>query len=247
MPGSSASPAVVLLSGGLDSAVCLAWARREGKPCHALTIDYGQRHRCELEAAARVAAALGAESHRIVTVDLRAVGGSALTADIPVPKGRTAHQLTADLPSTYVPARNLIFLSIAAGYAQVLGGRDLYYGANRLDYSGYPDCREPFVEAFAEAANLGCGLWLDRGSGAREATGFRVHAPLIARTKAEIIRLGAELSVDFAMTHSCYDPGERGLACGECDSCSLRRRGFEQAGLPDPTRYVGARPEAAKP
>ncbi len=259
----SSPPAIVLLSGGLDSAVTLAVARKEGFACHALSFDYGQRHRVELAAAARVAKALHAVEHRVVAVDLRAIGGSALTDDTPVPKdgGKgsgldPSGEPRADrrhLPTTYVPGRNLVFLSIAAGYAQTIDALDLYYGANHLDSSGYPDCRMPFVGAFVDAANLACGL-VDpydrrsrRGGGAR---GFTVHVPLINHTKAQIIQWGRKLGVDYSLTHSCYDPtvGERGegFACGHCDSCILRRRGFEEAGIADPTRYVAESGQVAE-
>jgi len=221
-------PAVVLLSGGLDSATCLAIARSEGFSAHALTIDYGQRHRSELEQAARVAAALGAASQRVVSLDLRAIGGSALTADIAVPKDRAED---GGIPVTYVPARNTTFLSLALGLAEVLGAADLFIGANDVDYSGYPDCRPEFIEAFEKLANLATAAGV-RG------TRFSVHAPLLRMSKAEIIRRGMALGVDYGLTHSCYDPDAQGRACGHCDSCILRRRGFEQAGVPDPTRYA---------
>jgi len=220
---------VVLLSGGLDSAVCLACARREGFEAHALCFDYGQRHRTELAAAARVAAAIGAASVKTLVLDLRAIGGSALTAEIDVPKDRgdQGHEI----PMTYVPARNLVFLSLAVGYAEVLGASDLFIGVNAVDYSGYPDCRPEFIDAFTRAAGLATRAGV-------EGRPLRIQTPLLRLTKAEIIRLGASLGVDFALTHSCYDPtGE--LACGHCDSCTLRRRGFADAGVADPTRYTG--------
>jgi 7-cyano-7-deazaguanine synthase len=224
---------VVLVSGGLDSAVVLAAARRDGFACHALSFDYGQRHRHELSAAERVSAQLGAAEHRTVAVDLRAIGGSALTASIDVPKDRV-DGAEHGIPVTYVPARNLVFLSIATAYAETLGAQDLYIGVNAVDYSGYPDCRRPFIDAFETAAGLGTRA----GS---EGVRFRVRTPLVHLSKAAIIRLGHELGVDFGMTHSCYDPDESGSACGHCDSCLLRARGFEEAGLPDPTRYAGGR------
>lgn len=234
--------AVILLSGGLDSAVALACARADGCVCHALSFDYGQRHRHELDAAARVAGAMGVPLERRVTlkIDLRAIGGSALTADIDVPKDRDESTMGQGVPITYVPARNLIFLSCAAGYAETLGGRgggarDLYIGVNAVDYSGYPDCREEFIRAFEAAANLGTR------AGTEEHRGFRVNTPLVHMSKAEIIRKGHELGVDFALTHSCYDPVIRAgdaLACGHCDSCVLRRKGFIDAGVRDPTRYA---------
>ena len=226
-PGRSAA---VLLSGGLDSATALAVAVAEGFACHCLTVDYGQRHRVELAAAERVAAAQGAASFRIVKMDLRAVGGSALTAEIEVPKDRDPG--SGDVPVTYVPARNTVLLGLLLGLAEVTGARDLFIGANAVDYSGYPDCRPGFLEAFEQLARLATR------AGVEEGVRFRVRAPLLHLSKAEIIRLGTGLGVDYALTHSCYDPTPDGLACGRCDSCTLRRRGFEQAGIPDPTRYA---------
>jgi 7-cyano-7-deazaguanine synthase len=225
-------PAVVLLSGGLDSATALAVARRDGFRCHALTIAYGQRHAAELDAARRVAGALGAAEHRTVAIDLRGFGGSALTADVAVPKDRPPEAMAEGIPVTYVPARNTVFLALALGWAEVLGSFDLFIGVNILDYSGYPDCRPEFVEAFERLANLATKAGVE-GKGR-----FRVHAPLVHLTKAEIIRLGASLGVDYRLTHSCYDPAPDGGACGRCDSCQLRRAGFEAAGVPDPTRYA---------
>lgn len=230
-PANPAPRAVVLLSGGLDSAVTLAIARDRGLVCHCLTIDYGQRHRHELDAARRVAAALGAGEHLILPLDLRPFGGSALTAEIDVPKGRDENAIAAGIPITYVPARNLIFLSLAAGFAETRDARDLYIGVNAVDYSGYPDCRPEFVESFQRTANLATKAGV-------EGRGVRIHTPLIGLSKAQIIREGASLGVDFALTHSCYDPAPDGRACGACDSCLLRRRGFEAAGVPDPTRYT---------
>jgi len=227
-----AKPAVVLLSGGLDSATALAVARRDGFRCHALSVAYGQRHTVELDAARRVARHLGAVEHRVIDIDLRSVGGSALTADIAVPKDRPAEQMTQGIPVTYVPARNTVFLALALGYAEVLGSFDIYIGVNAVDYSGYPDCRPEFISAFGGLANLATKAGVE-GRGR-----FRVHAPLIDLTKADIIRLGHSLGVDYALTHSCYDPAPDGAACGRCDSCLLRRAGFEAAGLPDPTRYA---------
>ncbi len=223
--------AVVLLSGGLDSATCLAWARAEGFDCATLAIDYGQRHRVELDAAARVAAALGSHDHRVVGVDLSAIGGSALTAAIDVPRGRDEAAMAADVPITYVPARNTVFLAIALGYAETLGAADLVAGMNAIDYSGYPDCRPEFVRAFESLAALATKAGVE---GAR----YRVHTPLMALDKAGIIRLGVRLGVDYALTRSCYDPAPDGRACGNCDSCRLRARGFREAGVHDPTRYV---------
>ncbi len=225
--------AVVLLSGGLDSATALAIARDEGYCAHALSVDYGQRHRLELDAAAHIAKTLGAEDHRILRVDLRGWGGSALTANIDVPKGRRTDQMTADIPVTYVPARNTIFLSSALGYAEALGAWDIFVGVNALDYSGYPDCRPEYIEAFEKMANLAI-------KGAVEGEGrVRIHVPLIHMTKAQIILRGHQLGVDFGMTHSCYDPAEDGLACRDCDACRLRKMGFDEADVPDPTRYAG--------
>ncbi len=222
--------AVVLLSGGLDSATCLAWARAQGFECHTLAVDYNQRHRVELDAARRVAAALGSRDHRQVSVDLRAIGGSSLTSESPVPKGRDEAAMAAAIPSTYVPARNTLFLAVALGFAETLGGTDLVAGMNVQDYSGYPDCRPEFVSAFESLAALATRAGSE---GAR----FTVHTPLMALDKAGIIRLGLSLGVDYALTHSCYDPSLAGLACGTCDSCRLRAKGFREAEVPDPTRY----------
>ena len=228
--------AVVLLSGGLDSATCLAWAGREGFACVSLAFDYGQRHAIELDAASRVSRALGALEHRVVRVDLRALGGSALTAETAVPKGRDEGEMAASIPVTYVPARNTVFLAIALGLAEVLGATDLVAGMNAIDYSGYPDCRPEYIRAFEALASLATK------AGAEGAT-YRVHTPLMTLDKAGIIRLGVSLGVDYALTHSCYDPSPAGLACGACDSCRLRARGFREAGIPDPTRYAHT-PEA---
>lgn len=222
----SARRAVVLLSGGLDSATVLADAVEQGFECHTLAVDYGQRHTAELAAAERVATGLGAASHRVVRVDLRAIGGSALTDDIDVPESASE-----DIPVTYVPARNTLLLSLALGYAEVLGAQDLFIGVNAVDYSGYPDCRPQFVSAFEELAGVATRAGV---KGER----FRVHAPLIELSKAEIIRHGTALGVDYAQTVSCYQADENGRACGRCDSCRLRRDGFESAGVPDPTRYA---------
>ena len=228
----SEKPAVVLLSGGLDSATALAVARRDGFHCYALTIAYGQRHAAELEAARRVAAALGAVEQRVLSLDLRTFGGSALTADIPVPRDRTTEAMSAAIPITYVPARNTVFLSLALAWAEVLGSFDIYLGVNAIDYSGYPDCRPEFIAAFAQLANLATK------AGVENQGRFHIHTPLISLTKADIIRLGVSLGVDYALTHSCYDPAADGAACGRCDSCQLRRAGFEAAGIYDPTRYA---------
>jgi 7-cyano-7-deazaguanine synthase len=220
--------AVVLLSGGLDSATVLAMARAQGHECHCLSLDYGQRHRAELVAAARVAAALGAASHRTLTLDLRAFGGSALTdSAIDVPTDGVA----PGIPVTYVPARNTIMLSLALAWAEVLGAQDIHCGVNAVDYSGYPDCRPEYIAAFEAMANLATKAAVE---GAR----LTVHAPLIALTKAGIIRAGVRLGVDYALTVSCYQADDDGRACGVCDSCRLRREGFAEAGIADPTRYL---------
>src|SRR3954468_866498 len=225
--------AVVLLSGGLDSTTALAVARSRGFDCYALSVDYGQRHRVELDRAEAVAKALGAVEHRVVKIDLRSIGGSALTAEIAVPKDRSADDMSHGVPITYVPARNTILLGLALGYAEVVGTFDLFIGANVLDYSGYPDCRPEFLAAFENLANLAT-------KAATEGVGrYRVHAPLLKMTKAEIIREGVRLGVDYAATLSCYDPDGAGRACGRCDSCQLRRKGFAEAGVPDPTAYLG--------
>jgi 7-cyano-7-deazaguanine synthase len=227
------SRAVVLLSGGLDSATTLAIARSEDYECHALSFDYGQRHARELDSARRVAAALGVAGHLVLRLDLRAIGGSALTADLAVPKGRSAAAMAAGIPVTYVPARNTIFLSHALAWAEVLGAYDLFIGVNVLDASGYPDCRPEFITAFQRLANLATRAGVE-GPGR-----FRVLAPLITLTKAGIIRRGAELGVDFGLTWSCYEPQPDGRACGRCDACLLRRKGFAEAGLADPLPYAG--------
>ena len=222
-------PAVVLLSGGLDSATTLAIAREAGYRCHCVSFGYGQRHVAELEAARRVAAALGAAEHRVMGVDWGGIGGSALTdASIAVPESPTE-----GIPVTYVPARNTVFLALALGWAEVLGARDLFIGVNAVDYSGYPDCRPEFIEAFERLANLATKAGV-------EGERIQVHAPLVHATKADIIRRGIALGVDYAMTVSCYPADPAGRACGRCDSCRLRRAGFEAAGVADPTRYVAA-------
>lgn len=232
----SRKPAVLLLSGGLDSATCLAMAKRDGFDVHALTFDYGQRHRVELDASRRVAEALGAKSVRTMKLDLRAFGGSALTDDIDVPKADHDDDEDA-IPSTYVPARNTILLSCALGLAEVIGARDIFIGANAVDYSGYPDCRPAFIDAFEALANVATAAGV---AGER----FTIHAPLLTMTKADIVTEGTALGVDYSLTHSCYDPVGV-LACGKCDSCRLRARGFADAHLADPTRYVGAAPGRA--
>ena len=223
--------AVCLVSGGMDSAVALAEARAAGFRTFALTFDYGQRHRLELDAAARVASALGAAEHRVVKIDLSAIGGSALTDAIDVPKDRPIESMSAGIPATYVPARNTVFLAVALGWAEVVGARDLYLGVNAVDYSGYPDCRPEFLEAFERLARVATVAGTERGER------FAIRAPLLEMSKADIVRRGMELGVDFGLTHTCYDPREA-IACGRCDACRLRLRGFEEAGLRDPLRYA---------
>ncbi|HMR94314.1 MAG TPA: 7-cyano-7-deazaguanine synthase QueC [Microthrixaceae bacterium] len=223
-------PAVVLLSGGLDSATVAAIARREDFDVHALSFSYGQRHSAELDAADRVANQVGVKDHKTIPIDLRAFGGSALTADIEVPKGRDAEEMSDSIPVTYVPARNTIFLSFALAWAEVLGSADVFIGVNALDYSGYPDCRPEFIEAYERMARIATKAGV-------EGTGLSIHAPLINMTKAEIVELGTSLGVDYGLTVSCYDADAAGAACGECDSCVLRRKGFADSGLLDPTRY----------
>jgi 7-cyano-7-deazaguanine synthase len=224
----TARRAVVLLSGGMDSATAAAWAKGAGFEVAALSVDYGQRHREELDAARRVAGQLGIADHRVVAVDLRAIGGSALTAEIAVPKDREG--IGGDVPVTYVPARNTVFLALLTGLAEVLGATDLVIGANVQDYSGYPDCRPEFLRAFAEVARLGTKAGVE---GAR----FSVHAPLLHLSKAGIVRLGVSLGVGYAATLSCYDPPAAFVHCGRCDACHLRRAGFSEAGVPDPSSY----------
>jgi len=225
--------AIVLLSGGLDSATTLALARDEGFLCHTLTFRYGQRHSREIDAAARVAGALGAVEHRLIGIDLRVFGGSALTdSQIQVPKNRPQLGESTAIPPTYVPARNTIFLSYALAWAEVLGAFDIYIGVNSTDYSGYPDCRAEFITAFEAMANLATAAAV-QGQGQ-----YRIHAPIIDMTKAEIIRAGTQLGVDYSLTHSCYDPDPRGRSCGRCDSCRLRLKGFAEAGLRDPIEYM---------
>ena len=217
--------AVVLLSGGMDSAVVLALAHEEGYACHALSVLYGQRHEAELAAARRVVTMLGAAEHKILTLDLRAIGGSALTADIAVPETPSE-----GIPVTYVPARNTVLLSLALGYAEVIGAADLFLGVNAVDYSGYPDCRPAFVEAFEQLANVATRAGV-------EGTRIRIHAPLMQMSKADIVRTGMTLGVDFSQTVSCYQADAQGFACGRCDACRLRTQGFVEAGVADPTRY----------
>ncbi|MCC7349633.1 MAG: 7-cyano-7-deazaguanine synthase QueC [Phycisphaerales bacterium] len=229
--------AIILLSGGLDSATCLAIARARGfAPLYTMAFDYGQRHRRELSAAAEIAHAQGAVEHRVIHIDLRQFGHSALTDRIDVPRDRdvlSAH----DIPITYVPARNTIFLSYAMAWAEVLDCRDVFIGVNAVDYSGYPDCRPEFIAAFETMANLATRIGVENKT---DENRFRIHAPLIRMSKAEIIRTGIDLGVDYSLTHSCYDPTDAGLACGHCDSCLLRKNGFAGAGVPDPTRYAPA-------
>jgi 7-cyano-7-deazaguanine synthase len=225
-------PAIILLSGGLDSATCLAIAGEQRfAPLFTMAFDYGQRHRFELQAAARLASENSVKEHRVVAIDLRQFGGSALTSDAAVPKDRSDTDMSAAIvPITYVPARNTIFLAYALAWAEVLGAADIFIGVNAIDYSGYPDCRPEFIEAFQHAANLGTKF----------AGRFKIHTPLIRLTKAQIIQRGMQLGVNYALTHSCYDPDQSGAACGHCDSCLLRRKGFAEAGVADPTRYQSA-------
>ena len=223
--------AVVLLSGGIDSTTTLAIAIAQGYATYVLSFDYGQRHSLELEAARRVAKSLGAKEHRTVKIDNGIFGGSALTDNVDVPKGRSEKEITAGVPITYVPARNTVFLSYALAWAEVLGTFDIFIGINALDYSGYPDCRPEFITAFENLANLATKSGV-------EGQRFRIHAPLISLSKGEIIRCGTELGVDFSLTHSCYDPTADGRACGRCDSCQIRLKGFQAAGLRDPIAYA---------
>ncbi len=223
-------PAVVLLSGGLDSATVAAIADRDGFAVHALSFEYGQRHSPEVDAARRIAIALGVDQHKVVKIDLRAFGGSALTDDIDVPKDHTQSDTESDIPITYVPARNTIFLSYALAWSEVIGADDILLGVNAVDYSGYPDCRPEYIEAFQAMARLATKAGV-------EGNGATIHTPLIHATKAEIITLGVSLGVDYGLTISCYDPDQNGSACGRCDSCLLRSKGFRDAGLDDPTSY----------
>jgi 7-cyano-7-deazaguanine synthase len=225
--------AIVLLSGGLDSATTLAIAQAEGFEVYALSFRYGQRHAVELAAAQRIAQSCGVSEHIIATIDLRAFGGSALTADIDVPKDRALAEMESDIPVTYVPARNTIFLSFALAYAETRQASDIFIGVNALDYSGYPDCRPEYIAAFEQMANLATKAGV---SGAQRLT---IHTPLIRLSKAQIIQRGLSLGVDYSLTHSCYDPNEEGLSCGRCDSCLLRLKGFAEAGAVDPVRYGG--------
>jgi 7-cyano-7-deazaguanine synthase len=224
--------AVVLLSGGVDSSTAAAMARHEGFEIHALTFRYGQRHQCEIEAARKVAAFVGALSHRLLEFDLRIIGGSALTDSLEVPKGRSASEMTRDIPITYVPARNTIFLSFALALAERLQAEDIFFGANQLDYSGYPDCREEYIRAFEAMANLATRAGIEGRSR------IKIHVPLIHMSKAQIVKEGLSLGLDYALTWSCYDPLADGRACGLCDSCQLRRNGFAAAGTADPIAYA---------
>jgi 7-cyano-7-deazaguanine synthase len=222
--------AVILLSGGIDSTTTLAIAIAEGYEAYALSFDYGQRHQIETEAAHRIAGSLGAKEHRVATIDLRVFGGSALTDDMAVPKQRPESEIVQGIPITYVPARNTIFLAYALAWAEVIRANDIFLGVNAIDYSGYPDCRPEFIEAFENLANLGTKAGV-------EGRRFQIHTPLIKFSKTEIIRKAVALGVDLSLTHSCYDPSSEGLACGECDSCLLRLKGFREAGIKDPIRY----------
>jgi 7-cyano-7-deazaguanine synthase len=228
--GNVRKKAIVLLSGGLDSATCCAIAKAGGYELHALSFDYGQRHSVELAAAQRVAKFFSVRDHRIVMIDRTAMAGSSLTSRKAVPKNRAAGSMASDIPSTYVPARNTIFLSYALAFAETIGSRDIFIGVNSLDYSGYPDCRPAYITAFGTMANLATKAGV-------EGKRLAIHAPLIRLTKAQIIRKGLRLGVEYGITHSCYDPSPSGIACGECDSCRLRKTGFEEAGVKDPTKY----------
>lgn len=223
--------AVVLLSGGLDSATTAAIAANSGFRIHALSIDYGQRHRFELDSARKVARAVGAREHRLVNIDLAAIGGSALTDNLTVPIGRSEQEIGSGIPTTYVPARNTVMLAVALGFAEVVGAADIFIGVNAIDYSGYPDCRPEFISAFEALANLATK------AGVEGTSRFHIHTPLISLTKSEIILRGTELGVDYGLTHSCYNPDEQGTACGRCDACYLRIKGFADAGLTDPIQY----------
>ena len=228
----SARKAVILSSGGIDSTTAMAIARYEGFKIYSLSFFYGQRHAFELQAAQKVANAIGVTKHLVINIDLKQIGGSSLTDDIDVPKDRGEQEMTRGIPVTYVPARNTIFLSFALAWAEVLKSSDIFIGVNAIDYSGYPDCRPEYIDAFERMANLATK------AGVEGAANIRIRTPLIHLTKAQIIQKGMELGVDFALTHSCYDPSPQGLACGKCDSCFLRRKGFKEAGVTDPTRYI---------
>jgi len=224
--------AVILLSGGLDSATCLAIAKGEGFACHCLSFQYGQRHGAELGAAQKIAEVLGAAKHLVLNLGLDRIGGSALTTDIPVPKQRSAQEMADGVPVTYVPARNTIFLSYALAWAEVIGAADIFIGVNALDFSGYPDCRPRYIEAYEKMANLATARSTEKG------VGYKIRTPLIDMTKAQIITMGMALGVDYGLTHSCYDPTPGGRACGQCDSCLLRLKGFAEAGFSDPLEYA---------
>ncbi len=224
--------AVVLLSGGIDSTTAMAIAKHEGFEIYSLSFSYGQRHAFELKAAQKVADAIGVAEHLVINVDIEKIGGSSLTDDIDVPKDRDEISLSREIPVTYVPARNTIFLSYALAWAEVLESSDIFIGVNAIDYSGYPDCRPEYTEAFERMANLATK------AGVEGITKIRIRTPLIHLTKAQIIKKGVELGIDYSLTHSCYDPGPQGLACGRCDSCFLRKKGFKEAGIPDPTKYI---------
>ena len=231
MQGNPQQKAVILLSGGLDSSTVMAIAKHEGYDLYAMSFDYGQRHLFELEAAKKIARVFGATEHLVIKTDLTRIGGSALTCDISVPKDRNMEALSGDIPITYVPARNTIFLSYALAWSEVLNSPNIFLGVNAIDYSGYPDCRPEYIHAFEQMANLATK------AGVEGSHTLQIHAPLIQMTKADIIRKGTELGVDYALTHSCYDPDAEGSACGRCDSCLLRKKGFADAGVKDPTRY----------
>ena len=228
----SARKAVVLSSGGIDSTTAMAIARHEGFKIYSLSFFYGQRHAFELQAAQKVANAIGVTEHLVINIDLKQIGGSSLIDDIDVPKDRGEQEMTRGIPVTYVPARNTIFLSFALAWAEVLNSSDIFIGVNVIDYSGYPDCRPEYIDAFERMANLATK------TGVEGTTKIRIRTPLIRLTKAQIIQKGVELGIDYALTHSCYDPSPQGLACGRCDSCFLRRKGFKEAGVTDPTRYI---------
>ena len=224
--------AVVLSSGGIDSTTVMAMAKHEGFEIHSLSFSYGQRHAVELEAAQKIADALGAAEHLVINIDLKKIGGSSLTDDMDVPKSRDERTMTREIPVTYVPARNTIFLSFALAWAEILESSDIFIGVNAIDYSGYPDCRPEYIDAFERMANLATK------AGVEGMTKIKIRTPLIRLTKAQIINKGIELGIDYSVTHSCYDPSPQGLACGRCDSCFLRKKGFKEAGVDDPTRYV---------
>jgi 7-cyano-7-deazaguanine synthase len=224
--------AVVLSSGGIDSTTAMAMAKHEGFKIFSLSFFYGQRHAFELEAAQKVANAIGVTEHLVINIDLKQIGGSSLTDDMDVPKDRDEQEMSREIPATYVPARNTIFLSFALAWAEVLKSSDIFIGVNAIDYSGYPDCRPEYIDAFEKMANLATK------AGVEGTTKIKIRTPLIRLTKAEIIQKGIELGVDYALTHSCYDPSPKGLACGRCDSCQLRKKGFKEAGVSDPTRYI---------